>query len=104
MPDRLEDLLRQRALLRERLESLDREIAEIEGSSTVQYGDAPPFLGGIPSDEGLAENIIEKYRVEGALDANQAKRGCLLYFTVAIGLLFLGLGAMYLYVKAHRGH
>jgi hypothetical protein len=37
------------------------------------------------------------------LDPNQAKRGCLLYFTVAIGLLFLGLGAMYLYERSHLG-
>jgi hypothetical protein len=103
VPDRLEDLLRQRALLRERLESLDREISEIGGSDEFPSADAPPFLGGFPRDEGLAENILEKYRREGALDPNQAKRGCLLYFTVAIGLLFLGLGAMYLYERSHLG-
>jgi hypothetical protein len=75
----------------------------MEGAAEAPVGDAPPLLGEIPADQGLAENILEKYRLAAVSDAKQAKRGCLLYFTVAIGFLLLGLGAMYLYVKAHRG-
>jgi hypothetical protein len=86
------------------LESLEREISEIGDSAGFPSADAPPFLGGFRNDEGLAENILEEYRREGALDPNRAKRGCLLYFTVAIALLFLGLGAMYFYERGHLGH
>jgi hypothetical protein len=95
VPDSLEDLLRRRALLREHLEALDREIAEMRGD------DAPPYLGGTADD--VAENILEKYRQGSSQGAKGARRGCLLAFAVAIVLLFAGLAAMYFYVKAHRG-
>ncbi|HEY5079537.1 MAG TPA: hypothetical protein VII43_06800 [Opitutaceae bacterium] len=95
MPDSLEDLLRRRALLREHLEALDREIANLRGD------EPPPFLGG--TDEDLAENILEKYRQASSQDTKGARRGCLLYFAGAIALLFLGLAAMYFYVKSRHG-
>ncbi len=95
MPEGLEDLLRKRALLRERLEALDREIAGLRGD------EPPPYLG--TSGEDLAENILEKYRQTSAHATTGARRGCLLFFAAAIALLFAGLAAMYLYVKSRHG-
>ena len=103
MPEGLDELLRQRALLLERLKSLDRQIAALEAAAESPADRAPPMMGGIPADDALAHNILEKYRQAALSDATQAKRGCLLYFAAAVALLFLCLGALYLYVKAHRG-
>jgi hypothetical protein len=104
VPDSLDDLLRERALLLERLQELNRQIAEFEGTAAEPMGDAPPFLGQIRADVRDAEAMLEEYRQEALSGATRAKRGCLFIFTVAIGLLLLGLGAMYLYLKARQAH
>ena len=99
MPESLEELLRRRELLRERLEALDREIADLQGAES----DAPPFLGESFHDPNAAEAILQKYRTEGVQSAGQAKRGCLLLFIAGICLLFVGLTAMYFYMRGLRG-
>jgi hypothetical protein len=103
VPDRLEELRRQRALQREHLASIDREIAALEGTGEAPVEDTPPFVGAFSSGTRTAEEILGKYREAGLNDPSKAKRGCLLLFLAAIALLFAGLGAMYFYIKAKRG-
>jgi hypothetical protein len=95
-------LRRQRALQREHLAWIEREIAALEGAGDAPLGEAPPFVSSRSSGGATAEEILGKYREAGLNDAGKAKRGCLLLFLVAVVLLFAGLGAMYLYIKARR--
>jgi len=103
VPDGLNELRRRRAIQLERLEALDREIAELERSPRAPEGAAPPLVVFTPPSPLDAEAIMDQYREPAASVAKEAKRGCLLLFIIAMGLLFAGLGAMYVYIKSHRG-
>lgn len=112
MSDRLQDLQRQRALVQEHLAWLDREIAaarDAAGPTAVSTATtsttpanspiksaSPAAVTGDAAAERAAEKLIAEYQTEvQALPAN-VRRGCFLYFALALALLALGVFAFYL--------
>ncbi len=96
MSDRLKELQRQRALAQEQLAFLDREIARETGGTTQ----VPPS---IPVSQPVApsvEDIIAQFQRQDRPVHSEVKRGCFLYFFVALGLLGLALVAFY-YLRRH---
>ncbi|HEY1764014.1 MAG TPA: hypothetical protein VGF85_03760 [Opitutaceae bacterium] len=115
MSERLDEYRRQRALLKEHLEWLDRQIAGLEGrpapdsppppslSEDPGPDPAPPRLSPRPSDLD-AEAILSQYRQpEGAL-RNDARRGCLLFFALGLALTALAVVALFLLLRRAHGH
>jgi hypothetical protein len=110
--DRLDEYRRQRALLREHLEWLDRQIAAIEGASAPasprppepdpEPGPPPPMLSSRPSDLD-AEAILSQYRQPAGTLQNDARRGCLLFFALGLGLTALAVVVLYLLVRRAHG-
>lgn len=105
MSDRLKELQRQRALAQEQLAWLDREIAsetgKAETSSPVttphSFPATSPSPGTTSEATATAEAIIEKYQRTGPSVESQVKRGCFMYFFLALSLVGLGVAALYLY-------
>jgi hypothetical protein len=103
MSDRLKDLQRQRALAQEQLAWLDREIArETSGTATVPSVPAPhvpqPGVPVVPQSPAPstadADDIIAQYQQQPETVHGEVKRGCFLYFFLAlatVGLVVLGL-------------
>ncbi|MEI6106166.1 MAG: hypothetical protein WCR49_04040 [Opitutae bacterium] len=110
MSDRLKDLQRQRALAQEQLDWLDREIAREAGQGAPLAAKpipvprapepaAPPTAASAQAAAD-AEAILAQYKSDpGSLQKN-IKRGCYLYFFVALGLLALGVLALYFLRRA----
>lgn len=112
MSDRLKELQQQRALVQEQLAWLDREIAAIRGKAEtgssptpapIEPASTPPraaLSAQAPSQttEALsAEEIIAQYQNEAQSLHGNVKRGCFFYFFIALGLLGLGVLALYLF-------
>ena len=98
MSERLKDLQRQRALAQEQLAWLEREIARESGATTLPAPAAtpiPPPTAGPAHSEADAEAMMAQYRNNPESLHGDVKRGCLLYFFAAFGLLVLGLVAFY---------
>jgi uncharacterized membrane protein len=103
--DRLKDLQRQRALAREQLAWLDREIARESAPSAPGPPAAPsptpaPAAGpAAPAASAQAaaeaEAILAQYKSDPSALQKKVKRGCYLYFVAAFGLLGLGVLAFY---------
>ena len=111
--DRLKELQRQRALAQEQVAWFDREIARESGdlpavASLLDPKPAPaPFATPPPArPETVVDpvgDIITRYNQEspGSM-AQDAKRGCVLYFVFAMGalvLVVLGAYVLYLYAR-----
>ena len=110
MSDRLSELRRQRALLQEHLASLEREIAteafrpEIPPDNRVAPNSKVtlplPTLTSPPQGDGSTsadpEKTLEQYQTEPQSIHREVKRGCLLYFAVALAIVVLGVLALYL--------
>ena len=98
MSDRLKDLQRQRALAQEQLAWLDREIARETGAQ-VPPPPAPitPAAGLQPAmpSSADADAIIARYQDPGRSVHSETKRGCFLYFFVALGAVALGVIAFW---------
>lgn len=102
MSDRLKDLQRQRALAQEQLAWLDREIARETGVPTpvtplptgAQAKPDPRAVAQHPVTPS-AEDIIAQYQSQARPVQSEVKRGCFLYFFAALGLVFLGVLALY---------
>ena len=114
MPDRLAELVRQRALVQEHLAWLDREIARaaekpVEPSAsgpsvTIIPAHAPvskttdgapisPGASGTPRSE--ADEILEKYRAAPQSVEAEVRKGCFLYFAAALVLLGATVAVLY---------
>jgi hypothetical protein len=104
---RSEELRRQRDILREHLAWLEREIA---AQDHVPVADQPPRLvqphfSVTASDADRdAEAILADFRRSAPAIESQTKRGCILYFAIAIALLLaVTLGfAYHYYARGHR--
>ena len=104
MSDRLEELRRQRALQREHLDWMDREIAALEAANPPpRPATLPPRLDASPRDRD-AEAILQEYVQPDQSIRTQTKMGCFLYFGLALALLALLVLATYFYSKARHGH
>jgi hypothetical protein len=111
--DRLQDLQRQRALVQEQLAWLDREIAAIQKNKVSVLPPEPAAIAipvtspkNVPisfndaaAAERAAEEILSQYQQENQSLQKTVKRGCLLYFFAALGLLVVGVFVLYLVMR-----
>jgi hypothetical protein len=115
MSARLQELLRQKALLDEQAAWLAREIATEQArtgaspapivpppaaASVSSPGPAAPTDRLPPSLDAEAESIIDRYRDSAQTAQQRVKRGCILYFIGALALIALGVLAIHF--MAHR--
>ena len=104
MSDRLQELLRQKALLAEQAAWLEREIAaeQARAGVTPPVAAAPAPASPPPASAGApTEALFEQYRPNPQSVQQEVKRGCYLYFLGALVLLGLAVFAIYL-VYRHR--
>ena len=105
MSDRLEEFRRQRGLLRAHLDWLEREIEALEGTARPAPTVTPPPVPAPPARvDADAEAILAEYRRPPVSIQRQARFGCLLYFTIALAFLALGVAVLYFLVKRAHGH
>ena len=110
MSDRLKELQRQRAIVHEQLARLDREIAAInltavrpDSLQAFERTPSTPSFGPVRSRStpatavGSAEEIMTQFQTEARSLHVNVRRGCLLYFFLALGLLALGVFALYFF-------
>jgi hypothetical protein len=114
MSDRLNELQHQRALVQEQLAWLEREIAREMGQPAISspQASAPerklptPFtaasfpLGSekAPADvETEAEKILARYRHAEHPVKDDVRKGCFLYFALALALLVIAVLMVYFY-------
>jgi hypothetical protein len=109
--DRADELRRQRDLLREHLDWIERELANEMGVARpapmpVTTFDVPTPLRHQPApiDDRDAEAILAGYRTPTVSIAARTKFGCVAYFAIALALLAAAITGFYFYVKASRGH
>ena len=122
MSDRLNDLRRERAVIQAHLEWLDREIAAQAAagvdSSTLSAASAatttprdpsassvgiPQPLTATAAAEASSPEIdaaLDSYRQDPVALQSDIRKGCFLYFAGAFLLLFLVVGAFYLYSRS----
>lgn len=99
----LNELRRQRELLKGHLAWLEKEIAAEEGRHPSPPPDRPPALRAEPPvDDRDAEAILSEYRTPSASIAWKTKLGCLAYFGVAV-LLTAG-AVLAFYLLNRTGH
>jgi hypothetical protein len=116
MSDRLQELLRQRALLQEHLDWLNREIASATGEPSLPMESVqeriqpsgtmtPPPLPARHRDTATqeAERIMGQLKKDASVVKTDARRGCLTIFSVAMGLLGLGAIIAYCLYARHLG-
>jgi hypothetical protein len=109
--DRADELRRQRDLLREHLDWIERELANELGASRPEPQVMPrpvapqplPFRPA-PVDDRDAEAILAEYRTPPMSIAARTKFGCVAYFVIGMALLGAAVAAFYFYVRAVRGH
>ena len=109
MTDRLQKLLRQKALIQEHLAWLDREIAEHQEVPPLpaSIGLPTPVIAGAPpstttsSDE--AEKILGQFQKNTGDLQTDTRRGCLLFFSIAMGLFALSVIVAYYFYTRHLG-
>ncbi len=115
MSDRLDEFRRQRALLREHLAWLEREIAALEGNAPPAHGAERPYAQppqaqppaiatGTPVSEIDAESILAEYRQPPVSIQKRARLGCLLYFFGALAIIVLSVAVLYMVVKRAHAH
>lgn len=125
MSDRLAELRRQRALIAEHLAWLDRQIAEASGAGGAKpptslpgpHSAPSPVPGpqgvavvaaalkataqtaGRPSESpevvAAADAILEEYRQPEAALKTDIRKGCILYFVAALGVLAAGIAVLW---------
>jgi hypothetical protein len=109
--DRLEAFQRQRALLREHIAWLDREIAALEGTAPPFAPTAPPYAPAAPPPlaaanplvETEAEAILAEYRQPSVSIQKRAKLGCLIYFLIALAVMAAAVAVLFVMVKRAHG-
>lgn len=107
MPDRLAELVRQRALVQEHLGWLNREIAAAaetarvgppgESAATNPPAAAAPVAPAIPGFD--ADEIAARYQVSPVTVKNDVRKGCLLYFVAGLGLLVAATAGLYFLLR-----
>jgi len=122
MSDRLQELRRQRALVAEHLAWLDREIRAAGGTMSVAPAATlssfvgpedtlsapvaapiavpavftPPPAPPLPPEvAATADAILDEYRVQPDSLKTDVKKGCFLYFFIALGLVVLAVVGFY---------
>jgi hypothetical protein len=109
MTDRLQKLLRQRALLQEHLAWLNQEISEVEGIPSLPITAdrtaqtvAPPAPSAVKtSDE--AQKILSQFQKDASVMKTDTRRGCLILFSLAMAFFALALFIGYYFYTRHLG-
>jgi len=111
MTDRLQELLRQRALIQEHLAWLDREIDDANGIPPLPTTGARPTLtsssatsprpAANASDE--AEKILGQYSIDTHVVRTDTRRGCLMMFFIGFSLFILASAIGYTFYARHLG-
>jgi len=104
MSDRLQELLRQKALRAEQAAMLEREIAAKQAQTDMTSPAAAVATPASPppaSVDSSAAALLDQYRPNPRSVQQDVKRGCYLYFLGALVLLGLGVLAIYLAYR-HR--
>lgn len=107
MPERLDELRRQRALVQEQLAWLDREIAALAPSAESPPSSAPvaptETVREIPATASAGiEPDFREYEPDPAATRQAAQRGCLLYAAAAFVLLaLLTFGILFFVYRDH---
>ncbi len=111
MSDRLSELQHQRALIEGHLAWLDREIAAATGRPAAQSSAALPIAkptAPVPvsaeAGEPLADDLIARYGAESKNTAESVKKGCFVFFALALVLLCAGVYGLYLYSRSLHEH
>jgi hypothetical protein len=120
MSERLNELQHQRALLQEHLAWIEREIAAEMTRSGLPAPSAPvavpappareqwpaparpPAAASPAATEQQAETILQQYRDESKNLRQDVRKGCFLYF--ALAMVLLGAGVVALYFATLRKH
>ena len=110
MSDRRQELLRQQALLREHLSWLDKELARETGPASpapsVFTPDSRPTPTTTPqtpiASPADADALLSNYAAAERHDPNALRRGCFVVFGIALGILVLGVVAVYFLRYAGR--
>ena len=110
MPDRLTELHRQRALIQDHLTWLDQEIAVITGRSAEQGQNSaaggrptpPPPAAASAAPDQEADAIITKFSADSINPVQSARKGCFIFFALALVLLGLGVYGLYLYSRSRH--
>ncbi|MDB6170130.1 MAG: hypothetical protein JWM88_2994 [Verrucomicrobia bacterium] len=109
MPDRLDDLRRQRALISEHLAWIDREIAAASPHAPAlpapenRRGPVPLPVGlghaprPVPNATAGAPRDFPEYQTDAAAVERDARRGCLLYAALGFVALFVIAAAIYFF-------
>ncbi len=100
MSERREDLIRERRLLTERLADIDRELEGLRSAPLP-----PPTLPATSRADPRAEEeaLLAQYQPEPGKIQTRTQLGCALYVLLALALLALGAGALYLHTRAAQG-
>ena len=106
MPDRLQELLRQKALLSEHAAWLEREIAleqaRVSGAPPAAAAETPAPVTGPPAAIADGTDALQdQFRREPKAIRREVTRGCLFYFLGFMVLLGMGVAAIYLIFR-HR--
>jgi hypothetical protein len=116
MSDRLAELRRQRTLVQQHLDWLDREISAAQAHtaaanpSTSIAASAEPVSAAVtaplskPAEQAtgadeVSDQILQEYRVPSESLQQDVRKGCLLYFTAGFMLFLLGIVALYFLVQ-----
>ncbi len=108
MSDRLKELQRQRALAQEQAAWFEREIARESGVAPSDLPPVPTPAADAPAEpekemsavDKEAEKILARFRHVEHPVRDEVKRGCLIYFFLAFGLLALALVGFYFLKKS----
>ncbi len=106
MADRLEELVRQRALVQEHLAWLNREIARAAESARMGVPPSGPADPAKPGAEQpcvppgaltpvAADDILARYQVSPATVKRDVRLGCALYFAAALVLVATLVAGLY---------
>lgn len=117
-PDRLAELRRQRALLQQHSDWLDREIAAAQAGATPVATPPPatpaavisplpvpvPGTGPAPALDAIdPDTILSQYRSDESRLKTDVRKGCLLYSALAFLLLTLGVFGLYFLFRRPPG-
>jgi hypothetical protein len=109
MTDRLQNLLRQRALLQEHLAWLNDEISEAEGIPSLPNTTARPAqtIGpaapSVVTSSDEAEKILGQFQKEAGDMKTDTRRGCLMIFSITMGIFALAVFVGYYFYTRHLG-
>ena len=110
MSDRLTELQRQRALIQGHLAWLDQEIAAAKPAVRSDFPlpavkpNEPVTMATTAAIEPLADELIAKFGAEPKGTAQDARKGCVMWFILAMVLLGLGIYGLILYSRGRHAH